>query len=169
MDSKYPSSIGHHASPPSYPDILLSVSTPLSTNLPCYVQQADDLQDQIQMILGRARRGSFELPFHQVPLPEIRVRSRYDRAYHKVRACDIIRTFFEAIENKNDELVALFIESSIVTTETTNNTGRTPLLAAVQAGNIRTVQLLMDFDADVNAFGIVSGFPEPEYGTKPPK
>ncbi|ORX96159.1 hypothetical protein BCR34DRAFT_497961, partial [Clohesyomyces aquaticus] len=72
---------------------------------------------------------------------------------------NIVDTFFSAIRTKKDEVVASLIENALVTPETTDKNGRTPLLAAIEAGNIRTVQQLMDFDANVNAFGITASIP----------
>ena len=62
-------------------------------------------------------------------------------------------TYFSAIKTKKDEVVALFIENGIVTANTTGRAGVTPLLAAVEVGNVRMVQELIDFDADVNTYG----------------
>ncbi|KAF2248968.1 ankyrin [Trematosphaeria pertusa] len=85
------------------------------------------------------------------------------------RRQQVVSTYFNAIKSKNDEFVAMLIESGLVTTETTDKNGRTPLLAAVEAGNVRTVQQLMDFDAHVNAFGVTAGLPVRRYGKPPAK
>ncbi|KAF2715249.1 hypothetical protein K504DRAFT_457419 [Pleomassaria siparia CBS 279.74] len=68
---------------------------------------------------------------------------------------EIVVDYFTAIISKQDEVVAALIESGVVTTETTNFDGRTPLVAAIEAGNIRMVQRLLDLGADVNMFAVV--------------
>ncbi|KAF2501594.1 ankyrin, partial [Lophium mytilinum] len=65
----------------------------------------------------------------------------------------IVNSFFSAITSKKDEAVAMMIESNLVTANTTSIRGETPLLAAVRVGNVRMVQELLDFEADVDAFG----------------
>ena len=64
-------------------------------------------------------------------------------------------TYFSAIKTKKDDVVALFIENGILTANTTSRDGVTPLLAAVEAGNVRMVRKLIEFDADVNTYGCV--------------
>ncbi|KAL8713712.1 MAG: hypothetical protein Q9220_002238 [cf. Caloplaca sp. 1 TL-2023] len=66
---------------------------------------------------------------------------------------DVISSFFAAIEQRQSEVVAMMIESGSVTANTLDPIGRTPLIAATAAGNVRMVQELVDFDADVDAFG----------------
>lgn len=67
--------------------------------------------------------------------------------------CKAVDVFFSAIRNKQDEIVATFIKNGIVTTNTKNYNGITPLLAAIGARDVRIVRELMDFRADVNAYG----------------
>jgi len=80
-----------------------------------------------------------------------------------LRRQDIVTAYFNAIKSKNDEVVAALIESGVVSTETTSAEGRTPLLAAIEAGHVRTVQQLMDFEAQVNALGVMSGMKSQPY------
>ncbi|KAL8837687.1 MAG: hypothetical protein Q9170_002419 [Blastenia crenularia] len=65
----------------------------------------------------------------------------------------IVQSFFTAIESKQSEVVAAMIESGLVTANTKDENDRTPLIAATAAENVRMVQELVDFDADVNAWG----------------
>lgn len=52
---------------------------------------------------------------------------------------------FNAVTTKKDEAVALMIKHNLVTANTTDATGQTPLLAAVSVGNVRMVQELVNF------------------------
>jgi hypothetical protein len=67
---------------------------------------------------------------------------------------DILFSFYSALSHKGDEIVALFIESGLVTANTKDAHGTTPLLMATNVGNVRMVQQLLDFDASINDFGI---------------
>jgi ankyrin repeat protein len=74
----------------------------------------------------------------------------------------IVAGFFDSISRGREETVALFINNNLVTANTTNAKGKTPLLAAVATKNVRMVQQLLDFGADPNAFG-VEVFTRPAY------
>ena len=85
--------------------------------------------------------------------------STYDHAASPLAKSEIVRqkvvrAFFHAIDNHQDDVVALFIDSKLVTASTTNADGKTPLLAAVAAQDIRIVQELIDFGADPDDFGV---------------
>lgn len=67
---------------------------------------------------------------------------------------DTISGFFQAIEDQQDDGIALFLSRNLVTANTTNQYGMTPLLAAVTTKNIRIVQQLLDAGAEPDAFGI---------------
>ncbi len=69
----------------------------------------------------------------------------------------IVREFFAAIRREDDESVALLIQNNLVTANTTNRYGLTPLLAAIVANVIRIVKQLLDLGADPNKFGVISG------------
>ncbi|KAF2651399.1 ankyrin [Lophiostoma macrostomum CBS 122681] len=129
---------------------------------PTYVRDEGNLHDQIHELMG-----AIHAPIDEYPSPQIPVYRRNEEVSETDRRSqDIVRMFFDALTTKKDEIVAVMIESGIVTTETTNQYGRTPLLAAIEAGNIRTVQQLMDFDANVNALGIMRGMPPPYYSSR---
>ncbi|KAF2261025.1 hypothetical protein CC78DRAFT_535918 [Lojkania enalia] len=143
----------------TYRDLL-----PDSSDPPQY-QQFDILtRERVQQLASEAHNDGQDFPIRESPGL---LQSEANPAAHRAQA--ILSTYFNAITTKKDEIVALFIKSNLVTTESTNVDGRTPLLAAIEVGNIRTVQQLMDYDADVNAYGMVSGMPEPRYGKKPAK
>jgi hypothetical protein len=135
---------------------------------PTYTEDGANINDRIRELSEAARGDGQDLPISEYPRPEVYDFYR-ERDLNEVtrRRQDIVATYFDAIKTKKDEVVAALIESGVVTTETTNNNGRTPLIAAIESGNTRTVQQLMDFDADINAFGIVVGMPPPYYGKKP--
>lgn len=67
----------------------------------------------------------------------------------------IVEEFFRAIEREEDESVALLIQNNLVTANTTNRAGGTPLLAAISANVMPIVKQLLDLGADPNAFGQV--------------
>ena len=69
----------------------------------------------------------------------------------------IVRELFAAIRREDDESVALLIENNLVTANTTNMYGVTPLLAAIVANVMRIVKQLLDLGADPNKFGVASG------------
>ncbi|KAF2815265.1 ankyrin [Mytilinidion resinicola] len=103
----------------------------------------------IQSIIQSASTGALELPITAYPTA-----MRHGHEADQSNICrDIVNSFFSAITSKKDEAVAMMIESNLVTANTTSIRGETPLLAAVRVENIRMVQELLDFDADVNAFG----------------
>jgi ankyrin repeat protein len=64
------------------------------------------------------------------------------------------RALFVAIENGQDDVIAILIERNLVTANTKNQDGKTPLLAAVATRNVRIVQELVDFGAEPDAFGV---------------
>lgn len=67
--------------------------------------------------------------------------------------CDIIRSFFAAISAKNVEAVALFLSRGLVSPDVSDAAGRTPLIAAVEAGNGAMVCTLVGLGASVDAYG----------------
>ena len=71
-----------------------------------------------------------------------------------------MRSLFSAI-TKKDEAVVVMIEHNLVTVNTTDATGQTPLLAAVSVSNVRMVQELVDLGTDVNGYGV---YTEGKYG-----
>lgn len=142
---------------------------------PTYVQHDADIREHVQKLVQDARRDGPELPVlcypKELTLDPLAVVDRQTGFLSEVivRQRDIVDAYFKAIKSRTDEVVALFIDSGLVTTETTNDQGRTPLLAAVEAGNVRTVQQLMDYGADVNAFGVTANFSPPRYGKPQPQ
>ena len=70
---------------------------------------------------------------------------------------------FNAIITKKDEAVAVMIEHNLVTANTTDATGQTPLLAAVSVSKVCMAQELVDLGADVNGYGV---YTEGKYGQR---
>ena len=71
----------------------------------------------------------------------------------------IIASFFTAIASKNIEAVTLFIQRGFVSPDVPDGfppAGRTPLIAAVEAGNGAMVCTLIGLGARVNAYGTVA-------------
>ncbi|KAF2682200.1 ankyrin [Lentithecium fluviatile CBS 122367] len=172
--SKTPPSQDLYDNTDAGPSVSYHHTHDIDPTLPSYTEHATTLRDRVQHLVAETRNDEEGLPITKYPdsspgsdslygiLPE-----RHD-GHAPYRRCQlIVKMYFDAITSKKDEVVALLIESGLVTTETTNEAGRTPLLAAVEAGNVRTVQQLMDYDAKVNAFGVTAGLPKPYYG-KPP-
>ena len=75
----------------------------------------------------------------------------------EIKACKqnkkLVCAFFEAVEKKESKVVEMLIEQKYVTANTKNHRCTTALLIAVDAGNVSMVQELLDFGADVNAYG----------------
>lgn len=95
----------------------------------------------------------------------------YLQVYHL--ELDIVRSFFSAIEAGHDDVVADFISRGWVSPDIPNNTGETPLIAAVRAGKTPMVSRLVALGAAVNAFGAVKCQGEtfsraPEYSKRTP-
>lgn len=67
----------------------------------------------------------------------------------------IVMELFSAIGRADHEDIALLINHNLVTANTTSEAGRRPLLEAINTKNISIVKELLDFGADVNAFGVV--------------
>lgn len=110
---------------------------------PTYSESDPSMQTWIDELKATVDKGS--LPITNAPKGGWPKNSRLLRK--------AVGTYFSAIGCKQDEVVALFIGNGIVTANTTCHKGFTPLLAAVSKGNVRTVRGLMDFGANVNAYG----------------
>lgn len=67
----------------------------------------------------------------------------------------IVRQFFTAISESKDDVIDLYMTRNLVTANTKNIDGKTPLLAAVDAKNVKVVQQLLDAGAEPDAFGVV--------------
>ncbi|KAK4170159.1 ankyrin repeat domain-containing protein 50 [Cladorrhinum sp. PSN259] len=71
------------------------------------------------------------------------------------QAWQIVDCFFAAIANRNTELVTQLIKHGFVSPDVTDLNGRTPLIAAIQAGNGQMVCTLIGLGAQVNGYGTV--------------
>ena len=67
----------------------------------------------------------------------------------------IVEEFFIAIRKEDDESVGLLIQNNLVTANTTNQGGLTPLLAAIVANVMPIIKQLLVLGADPNAFGVI--------------
>ena len=67
----------------------------------------------------------------------------------------IVEEFFIAIRKEDDESVGLLIHNNLVTANTTNQGGLTPLLAAIVANVMPIIKQLLVLGADPNAFGVI--------------
>lgn len=67
----------------------------------------------------------------------------------------IVNELFNAIKREDNEAIDLLIKNNLVTANTTSEAGKTPLLEAIASKNIPLVKELLDYGADVNAFGVV--------------
>ena len=133
--------------PPVIPRRLSDVLDDEHDNPPIYSESAPSMQSLIDKLKAGGAKDS--LPITGPPgknsegsWPENR--GLIDQA---------LDTYFSAIRTKNDELVAFFIETGILTANTVSRNGSTPLLAAVDVGNVRMVRELIDLGADVNTYG----------------
>jgi hypothetical protein len=139
------------AQPPPNPFRL----TPDPEDPPIYAEENDgtNIETIIAQLLSSSSDGPSILPIRTHPWNVVENVDGNDEA--EALQTSIIDQYFNAIKKKGDEVVALLISSNIVTADTTNELGETPLLTAVAAGNVRMVQELMDFGANVNMFGAV--------------
>jgi hypothetical protein len=147
------------AYPPNLHDIMHDDSI-----LPLYKEHEESVRDRVGRLAEEVRQDEIGFPITEYPNDHwfYNQPPRARLPYHRRRL--LVRMFFHAILSKNDEIVALLIEMGLMTPETTDEHKRTPLLAAVDAGNVRTVQQLMDFGADVNALAVRPVLPPPNRG-----
>ncbi|KAI1131104.1 hypothetical protein F5Y10DRAFT_234258 [Nemania abortiva] len=87
-------------------------------------------------------------PSYPIPVPDVML-------YTLVEPRDAIANYFTDIRNSENSRIGRILEAGIVTVETNNRNGETPLLAAIEAGHISTTRLLLAAGADPNAFGAV--------------
>ncbi|KDR79819.1 hypothetical protein GALMADRAFT_265084 [Galerina marginata CBS 339.88] len=66
----------------------------------------------------------------------------------------VVAELFRAIQREDSETIAFLIQNNLVTANTTNPVGRTPLLEAISTKIIHLVKELLDFGADPDAFGV---------------
>ena len=150
MDANDTITYNETTTPPGYSEAAPSLDTDIitygeTTVPPCYSEAAPKLHTLIDEIKTTVSKGS--LPITREPSS-----GRYGRG-SEFLLCKAVDVFFSAIRNKQDDIVAGLIESGIVTANTKTHDGITPLLAATGAGDVRMVQKLMDFHADLNAYG----------------
>ncbi|KAK3986933.1 ankyrin repeat domain-containing protein 50 [Cladorrhinum sp. PSN332] len=71
------------------------------------------------------------------------------------QAWQIVDCFFSAIANRNTELVTQLVRNGFVSPDVTDLNGRTPLIAAIKAGNGQMVCTLVGLGAQVNGYGTI--------------
>jgi hypothetical protein len=64
-----------------------------------------------------------------------------------------VSSFYLAIDQGEEDLVAFLIGNNVITANTTTSVGETPLLRAVTKKQARVVQTLLDLGAEKDAFG----------------
>jgi hypothetical protein len=118
--------------------------------LPTYTEQDETTETTLEVLAAAAAScdDGRELPITDGSEPEA---GHWDETA-KARF-QIVLTFFQAIRTKRDELVAMLIDRGLVTADTLDRYGSTPLLMAVVAGDVRMVQELVDFGAQIDRFG----------------
>lgn len=111
----------------------------------------DHLDDQSVVQQYKDGLGDENLPITHYPVASVEKGSL--DPYLLTLIEQILSTYFTAIRSKNDAVIYLFISSGLVGPDTTDQSGETPLLAAVSAGDRRTVQRLIDLGATVDMYG----------------
>jgi len=70
----------------------------------------------------------------------------------------IVMELFCAIRREDSESISLLIQNNLVSANTRNEAGLTPLLEAISTKITHLVKELLDFGADPNAFAVVVRF-----------
>jgi len=130
-------------------------------NVPTYVEHAfdDHLAAWTASLQGRAS----ELRLPVTYFPPASHSNRFGDILHgnaappldpEIRAMHVqlITALFTAVRAKNTELVTVLVSRGFVSPDCTDSTGRTPLYAAVDAGNGQMVCTLVGLGAQVDAF-----------------
>lgn len=93
-------------------------------------------------------------------LPVLRLASRGERLAADITQLDkyslhddIVISFFHAIQENQDDVVAQFIARGLVSPDVTNGHMETPLLAAIRSGNTGMLRRLLSLGALVNGYG----------------
>ncbi|KAL9610712.1 MAG: hypothetical protein Q9167_004604 [Letrouitia subvulpina] len=112
-----------------------------------------DLDATSQQIMSSDYDRDLDLPVTRFPTGDYS--RRLPRAVQTEQ--DLVRTFFDAVESKQADIVVTMIESRFVTPHTVDKRGQTALIAATAAEDVRMVQALVDFGAEVDAWGSFQG------------
>lgn len=116
--------------------------------LPPYTDEEETSETSIDFLIAAASSDGYELP---ITVGSKRLEINADEA-ERARF-RIVFTYFNAIRTKKDEVVAMLIDRGLVTADTLDGFGVTPLLTAVAHGDVRMVQELVDFGAQIDRFG----------------
>ncbi|KAJ4368418.1 hypothetical protein N0V83_006775 [Neocucurbitaria cava] len=140
-------------SPPSAQEFVPPQSD--SDVLPLYSEEQPTTRDWLAELATTIRNETnSSLPVLAWPLAGDRHTYHEMEEFHQYRR--IIKMYFEAIEIGNVGLVASFFGAGLVTTQTTNEAGGTPLLAAVEAEHTHMVRYLLDVGAAIDAYGVTA-------------
>jgi hypothetical protein len=120
-------------------------------DLPTYAKTEPNALERIAQLAASICEDGEQLPITAYPpIPAISSAKEEQRLQ---RQQQIITTFFAAIEKSNIDLIAAHLKAGLTTPETTNDTGLTPLLAAIQTEHLLVVKYLLDAGANINAYG----------------
>ncbi|KAF4972489.1 hypothetical protein FSARC_961 [Fusarium sarcochroum] len=136
---------------------MTSISSVTTTDLPVPTYSAVDNDDLLKRIEATP---NVEFPILHSPvgratdLQRLTVNADW-KTYHEAYRIetDIVNSFFSAIENSHDDVVADFIARGWVSPDTTNRWGETPLIVAVRVGKLPMVSRLVALGARVNTYG----------------
>ncbi|KAM0558020.1 hypothetical protein ACHAPJ_005187 [Fusarium lateritium] len=136
---------------------MTSTSSLVTADLPVPTYSAVDNDDLLKRIEAAS---NVEFPILHCPVGRAtdlqRLTANADwKAYHEAYRIetDIVNSFFSAIENGHDDVVADFIARGWVSPDTTSRWSETPLLAAVRVGKLPMVSRLVALGASVNTYG----------------
>ncbi|KPM43282.1 hypothetical protein AK830_g3264 [Neonectria ditissima] len=137
-------------SPPPTTPPPLDISSP---SIPTYTESDHD-----PLLVRIEQAKALKLPILHVPEHDLtwrRLNADPPSAEYEAFcvAEDIVSAFFSAIAVGHDDVVRNFVARGLVSPDTTNELGETPLLAAVRAGKTPMVSTLVALGATVDAFG----------------
>ncbi|KAF2271306.1 ankyrin [Westerdykella ornata] len=118
---------------------------------PLYTSQPQDPVVELKILRESLRKAAADLPLPLLTYPPSNPDSSSTNREINLQQ-EIITSFFLALSNKNIPLTSAFLSSGLVSAESTDNHGCTPLLAAISTENVAVVKLLLDAGANVNRF-----------------
>lgn len=129
-------------------------------DLPLYTQDNSDVWKEIDDLASALlEHDGDDLPITKYPVIA-------DESPTSTRRAQVVKLYYEAITKADMQLLTAILERGLVTPETINEAGRTPLLAAVEAEKATSVRFLIDSGADTNAYGITETVKPKSYEKK---
>jgi ankyrin repeat protein len=116
-------------------------------------ENGEPLNDQASSARNSGEHNDMFPIFDQDVRMSISVHEEEDEEAKEKR--NVIKGYFEAIGKEQGDVIELFLSRNLVTANTTDEDGQTPLLAAVKTKNVKIVQQLLDAGAEPDAFGVV--------------